>query len=1220
MERGVSVVDVSERTATWVRPAVLDAIPAEGHVVIEASAGTGKTFALEHLVADLVIAGTPLESILVVTFTEKATREMRARVRATLARAAAQPSLPPATAARLREAELDFDRAPIFTIHGFCQRVLSEHALRTRQPIRHTLVEPRRAFGRAFRDELRVVLAETSPLRRVVTRVLEDMDGTRLESALFHWHEERGAACPPWSRERFRAALQALEADDFEAEATIRDAIARRDIAARLLEQLAALRRIAEATRGDELEALVALDRWGRHEPTRGEPNRRWVPARLDALPADGDGLRAKIARLLDTATSPFGVLVHELLPRVRARLDREKRRRGEIDFDDMLLRVRDVIVDPQVGPPLVQALRAQYATALVDEFQDTDAVQWDIFHQLFVTPVAQVAPGRLYVIGDPKQAIYGFRNADVFTYRHACDVLQAGREPVPLDTSFRSTEPLLELLNDLFERDFFEGPIQHGRRIRCGRPDRRLVDARGDDAAPLVLFSPLGQEEPPRVADVRAALAERIAEEIQRIAGPPASRADDPRLMHVEDGAPPRPLGYGDVFVLTRNAREAEPVAAALARRGIPHVVHRQDGIFDTPEVQDVLDVLRAVATPDDTSARLRAWLTPFFGVPLDQLTHARALDGQHPLYARLHQLREHARRGDGAGLLRALIEESGLARRLLFQHTSLRALATYRQVLEILLEESGGRGDPRELVALLESFIDGRAAPISSGSSARIDAERSAVQVLTMHRSKGLEASVVFVAGGFSRSGGGDALEPRVCHREGRREAWLDPVPSHVADAIAAEARQEDQRLLYVALTRARARVYLPYFGPPPEGRAWPAGAAPFERLQGPVAQLDRRLADLLRERWTSAPVVWEPLAVAAGDEDADEPSADERALPDPSEALARAAQREAGLEAEHAALRLAHAGFLSTSYSRMKAGAGRGYVAQRAADADVVDASDELVEDVERADADRLDVVDAPQPDDALPGGAAVGVFLHAVLEDLHFPTLREASELASWAERPEVRRVFERHLQRGGLDEALRGPAEQLIFDAMRRPVVFADQALPEGFCMLDAMVREMSFHFPIPERWHPRLDEPSDAVDAELPYRIGRGVVRGFIDVTFRHAGKTYWLDWKSDRLLDASPAAVAAHVDANYRVQARLYTLGVLRWLGIRDEAEYDARFGGLVYAFLRAMRPEGASTDEGSGVHFERPAWEEIVAWEAELRESEAPWGYPLETPGATP
>jgi exodeoxyribonuclease V beta subunit len=519
----------------FARPALLDAIPMRGHAVIEASAGTGKTYTLEHLVVELLVRGASLDRILVVTFTEKATREMRARVRATLGAIVAprdgdsrvNPSTGPAWSIdgpmmrRLKEAFAGFERAPISTIHGFCQRVLAEQAFLSRRPFRQTLVEPRRAFGRAFREELRVVLADASPLRAVVLRVLGAMDADALEAALFPWHVERGAIRPAWDRAGFSDALAQLprRAEVAALEPTIRAAFPRVDVAAKVGESIAALAALvdeAHARRSSDeggalLDALAALDAWARVEVVRGEARRAWLPARLEGVaglePALG-ALLGRIDALLEVATSPFGVLVQELLPRVRERLATTKAREGAMDFDDMLGLVAQAL-EGEVGGSLVRSLRAQYSHALVDEFQDTDELQWSIFRRLFVDGASEHS---LYVIGDPKQAIYGFRNADVHTYRAACERLAGGRA-LRLVENFRSTPRVIAAYNEVFAEDFFRGPIRYDEPVRAGDPTREARRGDGSVAPAMTLWTVVGEEKPNADA-VRATLGDAIARE----------------------------------------------------------------------------------------------------------------------------------------------------------------------------------------------------------------------------------------------------------------------------------------------------------------------------------------------------------------------------------------------------------------------------------------------------------------------------------------------------------------------------------------------------------------------------------------------------------------------------------------------------------------------------------------------------------------------------------
>ncbi|MCB9599682.1 MAG: UvrD-helicase domain-containing protein, partial [Sandaracinus sp.] len=1191
------------KTLRFARPALLDALPERGHAVIEASAGTGKTYTLEHLVVELLVRGAPLDQILVVTFTEKATREMRARVRATLGAIvtprADDPRVNPtegsfwtfddAARARVTEAFVGFERAPISTIHGFCQRVLSEQAFLSRRPFRSTLVEPRRAFGRAFREELRVVLADASPLRAVVLRVLASMDAETLESGLFPWHVERGAIRPRWDREAFADALDRMprRSDLAPYEAVVRTAYPRAEVAARVMESVVALAALVDESRSrrdaDEdaalLDALVALDAWARVEVVRGEPRRAWLPARLaQASTADPRlaELLGRLDALLDVATSPFGVLVQELLPRVRDRLRATKAREGTMDFDDMLGLVAEALEGPS-GEALVRSLRAQYSHALVDEFQDTDELQWSIFRRLFVEGTDRHS---LYVIGDPKQAIYGFRNADVHTYRAACARLSGGRPPSRLVDCYRSTPRVIAAYNEVFADDFFRGPIRYDEPVRAGDPTRAARDSSGKDLAAMTLWTVVGEEKP-TADDVRATLGGAIARECRRL-------VEEEPVELVERGGRRR-LGYSDVFVLTRTAKEAESIANALEREGVPYAFYKREGLFRTVEAREVLDLLDAVADPTDASARLRAWLTPFYDVPLASLHACRKLDPQHPLVASLYRFRELAERHDGAGLLRAMLEDTGLARRLLFRSGGEAALTTYQHVLEVLLEDSGGRRGADDLAARLRAFVEGRAEPLSGeGSVQRLASDRPAVQLLTMHKSKGLEASVVFLAGGFTRGGGGGETEPLVAHREGKREAWVRPVPREVEARVEEEARAEDERLLYVALTRAKARLYVPYFGAPPEGARGIVGCHErFGPVQGAHRWLDERLAALVARGFVDGDAVtFEALAVHP-------PEKEKRGSTTVPWELADALVEEAVPARDFDGLRRRHAGFVVTSYSRM---------AKQAATTTTVayDEEDEQLLEEIAAEAtwtpESGEALVSPDPEDVaftLPGGAAMGVFLHAALETLYLPGVDVAATLEDPAR---VTSIVEAAARRSLVDEALAPASAELITRALRVPLALPGLALPGGLATLSGQrVPEMSFAFPIPETAHPALvaaaSEVAEDVAAERdlvdssegigghvddarPFRIRRGVLRGVIDLVLTHEGRTFFLDWKSDRLPDFAAVPLQAHVDQHYALQARLYTLGILRLLGVRDEAAYERSFGGLLYAFLRGMNP----------------------------------------------
>jgi exodeoxyribonuclease V beta subunit len=228
------------------------------------------------------------------------------------------------------------------------------------------------------------------------------------------------------------------------------------------------------------------------------------------------------------------------------------------------------------------------------------------------------------------------------------------------------------------------------------------------------------------------------------------------------------------------------------------------------------------------------------------------------------------------------------------------------------------------------------------------------------------------------------------------------------------------------------------------------------------------------------------------------------------------------------------------------------------------------------------------------DDLPGGRAVGVFLHAVIEKLEFETLRDVPDPETWAAREDVRELFASTMRRCGVTDQrwlVRGP--EIVFNALTSRVALGETVLEDGLHRL-RNVREMEFAYPIPEKHHRLLASAGDGA-----WTVERGYVRGFVDLVFRRDNLVYFADWKGDLLPSYDPAAVSAHVARHYTLQASIYTLGVVRLLNIRTERDYDARFGGLLYVFLRGVLPTG---DGRSGFYFARPAWSEIVGYESEL------------------
>lgn len=1152
----------------YYRPSILKEIRREAHAVIEASAGTGKTHAIEHLVLDLLMSGDcAVDQILVVTFTEKATAELRVRIRQVLEKILFGVSGPKpagdteavvideAGRSRLENAFYSFDRAPIFTIHGFCHRVLTDFAFQSGTLLELQVTDSRGAFHQAFREELREHLAAGSATRPLLERWLTGSEPDQpkgrtpddLEKMLFEAHQRRYLDSPD-SGGRAKAGERLLATFDAK---LLHDACGRLGLKPEPLRNLRGLIDDLDgcvAQAGQSAEKLLALLERLKFDAlfkTDGKLKKEFKSV------SQAQDLLTAVRAVAIAVSSTEWKLVDLFLPPVARRVNRDKRERGLIDYDDMLAWVWRAL-NGGGGAALAAALRERFRCALVDEFQDTDDLQWRIFRRLFVEGEAT---NRLYVVGDPKQAIYSFRGADVFTYLAARAELTA--KAVQLVDNFRSTAGLIRACNHIFDQQapdcLFNREIKYEHPVRCGRPDLEAIEGAGNAIAPVILM----RYEPSQKASVpaaRRAFGRHIAAELHRVI--------DEQTIKIEDKGGTRSVAAKDIFVLTRTRQESAEMGEYLREAGVPFAFYKQEGLFQTSEASYILDVLCAVAEPHVRSRRLKAWVSPFFAVPLRDLALIEEVPPTHPLNERLYEWKGVAERGQFAELFDRLLHDSGLVNRELFLSGSERQLTNYLHIFEILLAAALRRRLAlAEVIALLDDYINERALPeLDEGNTQRLESERGAVSVITVHMSKGLEADVVALFGGLGRIP--DQRKLAVYHDENgeRRFAIGKVAKDAIKDSLKHEEEDEDRRLLYVALTRARARLYLPLL---------PAGSMKM-KLGGYYCALNERLIAIDADRRDRA------VSNLFGVRHVAEPS--EAAAVDYSRKVAQW-QPPTGLmddrtnavsERSFWNLRRTHAPLYMRSYTSL-----RGRQEEQRWDIPVEEFKGDL---------------ETPPDQRDLPGGREVGIFLHEAIEKIAMQSFAEAPDLATWRKRDDVVGVFRAAMHRNQVKEPWFERGTEVVFNALTSPIAVSEGRVlaPLHQCR---SVREMEFVYPIPEAGHPMLSRAGRG-----EWRVERGYLKGFVDFVFEHDGAVYFADWKSDQLSSYEPAAIEQHVKSYYLIQAQIYSIGVVRLLQIRSESDYR-RFGGLLYIFLR-----GVGKDGRRGVHFHRPSWTEICTYEADL------------------
>jgi exodeoxyribonuclease V beta subunit len=1146
--------------------------------LIEASAGTGKTWAIGGLYVRLVVeSGLAVENILVVTYTKAATAELSGRIRNKLADMLAElkghdsgdvfcrtyrEDIQDESRAirRLTHALRCFDDAAIFTIHGFCQRVLTESAFES---------------GMEFDTEL--IPDESEILRDIV----DDYWRREIQPASGKWVDflVAGKQTPDMWLNEMRphigkqaflalsplAAPGDLSALEAELDATYAAARAlwqaQRDGITGLLLECPGLNGVsyrksslpawfgsfdayfAAATAGQAIpEKLVKLTpaelQVGKGTKKNCTPPEHPFFAACDALLSAAD-------RLDVAFTSRLSALKADLLHYCEEELPARKRSRQLVSYNDLLNRLNQALHSAH-GEHLAEVMRARYPAALIDEFQDTDPIQYGIFRRLYR---GQALP--VFFVGDPKQAIYGFRGADVYTYLQAYADTPAHKTQ---NTNQRSIPALIAAVNALFDNEIHARPfLVENIGYRKVEPTTRYlgelaVDGDAGAALRFQMFAGQGEGEKPLNKEAANALAARaVATEIAQLLNLAAQGR-----AHLTKNGETRPLCGGDIAVLVPAHRQGRMVQEELAKRRVPSVRYGQENVFAAHEALELERVLLAVSEPGRDALVKAALATELMGESAAEIfalgEDEHAAERVFDAFRRYHELwRDHG----FMRFFRAWLDERGVARRLLRFQDGERRLTNLLHLAELAQVESRARQGMDALLGWLSRAVRN---PRSDDEAAllRLESDAERVKIVTIHASKGLEYPIVFCPflwDGKLWQKNETAVTFHDAQQNNRPTLDLGSPEYELHKAAAGEEKlAEKLRLLYVALTRAQHRCYV----------VW-----------GNVKEMETSaLAWLLHGGGEAAAAEIEQeirvfAARADGSVQIDALRYDDRPyLPAPSAATVLAVLPFR---------RSLYPGWRMTSFSALTAG--------RHSEAPDYDAAP-------------IPLADAPLALDifAFPRGANAGTCLHAIFEGWDF-TRRDAQSLQAWV-------------------------AEQLrahFIEEKWAPVVACmvqatlDAPLDHGAIRLADVNKaqrliELGFVFPLDNLdvaslrrllADPALGVAPEYVEAAatLDFRRIDGYMMGFVDLVFAAQGRYYIVDYKSNWLggetaCYAPPLLVRAMADAHYYLQYLIYCVALHRYLRARlADYDYERHFGGVFYLFLRGIAP---GTD--SGIYRSRP------------------------------
>ncbi|MDX2124680.1 MAG: exodeoxyribonuclease V subunit beta [Aeromonas hydrophila] len=1176
--------------------------PLHGERLIEASAGTGKTYTIAGLYLRLLLGHGPLIEegadagqpsaherplsvieILVVTFTEAATAELRGRIRARihearlafmrgeskdalLSQLLAEVEDHELAARRLLAAERQMDEAAVFTIHGFCQRMLKQNAFESGALFEtEFLTDDSQLRLQAVSDYWR---SEFYPVDKPLASAVRALwpSPAALLREMGSWLDNSELEIrPPAGDETLAARHQVAMA---RIEAVKREWLAQGDEIRRQTDGQVSrytgknyegwLAKIADWAQDEHSGYAIPkeLERFGQTVLKENLKKGGAVPtlplfSEIDALLASRPGIRDLILQRAAVV--------------VRSRMQASKRQAHQLSFDD-LLKDLDGALGSGLGERLCERIRATYRVAMIDEFQDTDPQQYRIFHRLY----GGHTDTALLMIGDPKQAIYGFRGADIFTYIQARRNVSAH---YTLGRNWRSSRALVAAVNGLFERAkdpfIYEADIPFLPVEAQGKSKALLLDGA---TAPVLHCWQLSGQPTFNKGDYQSRMARATAVEIHRLLT--LARAGKAQIGD-------QPVKAGDIAVLVRTGAEGKLVQQELARLAIASVyLSNRESVLAQVEAREILLILHACQNPGEERSLRAALATGLFDLD------AKALDelasDERAWESAVQEFMEYRKIWHKRGvlaMLRALLHRRNLASSLLASPNGERRLTNFLHLGELLQQVSCELDGEYALLRWL-----GEAASRPDGQDAeqvlRLESERKLVQIVTIHKSKGLEYPLVFLPFICSHRAADTPLFHEADGAGNRTVLDLTGAEESLAEADR-ERLAEDLRLLYVALTRG---VYATWLGLAPvrsgNGKSEQTdlhqtaiGYLLQKGEEGDAATLATaltKLAQALPGVAVGEPSLTRPAPMAVEEEQPGEP------------------------QVRHFTGTLERDWWIS-SYSGLAAqghGHSKGVLANPGFDVEVV------------AEAAVVHEEDELQPSIfTFPKGARPGTLLHSLFETIDFQ---------SAAGEPLAEHIATL-LAQDGFDESWAPVLQQQVEAVLDTPL---ETGFGEPVRLRDLTPErkqvELEFFLPMGRVTAPALTalcqqhDPLSRGNKPLSFATVQGMLKGFIDLVFEWQGRWYLLDYKSNHL-GMSPADYSrlaleqAMAEHRYDLQYQLYSLALHRLLALRLPGyDFDQHFGGVFYLFLRGM-PQG-------GIFHTRPSRELVLGLDRLFGEGAAP------------
>ncbi len=1148
-------------------------IPDKGTTLIEASAGTGKTYTLAEIYVRLIIEKKlTVDNILVVTFTNAAVKELKSRIRKRLTQT---ENVNAVEKILLENAARDFDKSAIFTIHGFCLRILEENAFESGSLYNTKLETDTDDYYKNIVNDFWRINFTNLPAPVIMHLNNNYMDRLQklLKSAETGYDLLRAGAKTRDELYFNESLIISAYNKLYKSFQTIKENWNKKDVYKSIIEivtdkrlKQTSYKRIDTYIKQmnlflkSEQPGMKLFDQFDRFTQSKLSSSK----TKNNEFNTDNpffilcDDFKNSFDEF-DTLCLNFLTGIEYRFPEfIKTESAKIKEKNNILFYNDLIDRISEALKKIS-GMKFAEKIRFEFKAALIDEFQDTDKRQYEIFKNIFGEKSI------LFLIGDPKQSIYGFRGADVFTYIEA---VKTASNTETLQKNWRSAEDLVKSVNSIFERiryPFIFPEIPFNPVNYPDNPSSYFIEDKNGPLNVFFMTASNSKDSALNIGTSRESADILIADEIVNI----LNLSEQGKAYKIESNSEIKnKIRASDIAVLVKKNKNGLTVQNMLRERGVPSVIYATESVFQSIEAEELFRIMKAVSSPSNINVIKSALATSIFGYSAEQIIKETTEEKGHGILSEKFKRWKTVWENSGfISMIKKLLSEEKIKSAIIKFYGGERSITNIGHLAELINEaEENSKNNIDASIKWLQDKIISNKNYDSNENQLRLETDENAVTIISIHKSKGLEYGIVFCPDLWDSS-----PENTFIKYHENSDTVLDIAPDENTKNISEyESLAEELRVIYVALTRARYRTYLTWGKIKKTYNS--AAAYLFHSPADFNPNEEKKRHDLISKATENINMISElksmkRLNIIVKNIQSDTVRKDFKTHSIKKASEEKKICRDIDFTIDKGFKILSYSALLKNNFSDEK-------------DHDVFlnIKNKNLKPDIKETGINQF------------PKGALSGIFFHEIFEE------------SDYKDSVSIRQTAIDKIKKFRISEEWIPTAIETVNKILDIEIKADNNPFKLNQTGFVSRLNELEFYFPLNKfntaEFIKICSQYEKSITTDSITEINRtdGYIKGFIDLVAENNGKYYIFDWKTNHLGDTAgeyncDSLKSSMIEGNYFLQAIIYSIAVHRYLKSRiKDYSYSKHFGGAFYVFIR-----GVTGGYGSSFFHFRPE-EELI------------------------